>query len=116
MRLKPEDRHSDYIDGAWWPRSTDLATELPELLAALTTRLGRVDRIVYDPGRWSPPPRQVTVAEHSISREPYRFRLRNTMYVAGSNSAVTVRRVILTSTDSRTAHSAMADAFTLQQE
>jgi hypothetical protein len=56
------------------------------------------------------------VAEHSISREPYRFRLRNTMYVAGSNSAVTVRRVILTSTDSRTAHSAMADAFTLQQE
>ena len=116
MRLKPEDRHSDYIDGAWWPRSTDLATELPELLAALTTRLGRVDRIVYDPDSWSPPPRQVTVAEHSIGLEPYRFRLRNTMYVAGSNSTVTVRRVILPSTDSRTAHSAMADAFTLQQE
>jgi hypothetical protein len=116
LRLKPEDRHSDYIDGAWWPRSTDLATELPELLAALTTRLGRVDRIVYDPDSWTPPPRQVTVAEQSISLEPYRFQLRNTMYVVGSNSAVTVLRVILPSTDRRTAHSAMVDAVTLQQE
>lgn len=116
MRLKPEDRHSDYIDGAWWPRSTDLATELPELLAALTTRLGPVDRIVYDPDSWTPPPRQVTVAEQSISLEPYRFQLRNTMYVVGSNSAVTVLRVILPSTDGRTAHSAMVDAVTLQQE
>jgi hypothetical protein len=116
LRLKPEDRHSDYIDGAWWPRSTDLATELPELLAALTTRLGPVDRIVYDPDSWTPPPRQVTVAEQSISLEPYRFQLRNTMYVVGSNSAVTVLRVILPSTDRRTAHSAMVDAVTLQQE
>ncbi len=116
LRLKPEDRHSDYIDGAWWPRSTDLATELPELLAALTTRLGRVDRIVYDPDSWSPPPRQLTAAEHSISLEPYRFRSRNTMDVVGSNSAITLLGVILPSTDSRTAHSAMADAVTLQQE
>ncbi|WP_231982872.1 DUF5994 family protein, partial [Nocardia sp. 852002-20019_SCH5090214] len=116
LRLKPEDRHSDYIDGAWWPRSTDLATELPELLAALATRLGPVDRIVYDPDSWTPPPRHVTAAEQSISLEPYRFQLRNTMYVVGSNSAVTVLRVILPSTDRRTAHSAMVDAVTLLQE
>jgi len=116
LRLKPEDRRSDYIDGAWWPRSTDLATELPELLAALTTRLGPVDRIVYDPDSWTPPPREVTVAEHAISLEPYRFQLRNTMYVVGTDSAVTVLRVIPPSTDRRTAHSAMVDAVTLRQE
>ncbi|MDR7169120.1 hypothetical protein J2W56_002861 [Nocardia kruczakiae] len=114
LRLKPEDRHSAYIDGAWWPRSADLATELPELLAALTTR--QVDRIVYDPDSWSPPPRQVTVGDHSISLEPYRFRLRNTMYVVGADSAVTVLRVILPSADRQTAYRAMVDAVAPQQE
>jgi uncharacterized protein DUF5994 len=30
------------IDGAWWPRSDQLAGELPGLVAILTTRLGQV--------------------------------------------------------------------------
>ncbi|WP_146097635.1 DUF5994 family protein [Nocardia nova] len=116
LRLKPEGRHADYIDGAWWPRSTDLPTELPELLAALATRLSPVDRIVFDPNSWSAPPRQVTVGEHSISLEPYRFHLRNTMYVVGADSTVTVLRVILPITDRITADSEMADAATPRQE
>ena len=30
LRLKPEAPHSGYVDGAWWPRSDDLTTVLPE--------------------------------------------------------------------------------------
>jgi len=116
LRLKPEGTYSDYIDGAWWPRSTDLTAELPELLSVLTIRAGPVDRIVYDPDGWSSPPRQITVGTHSISLEPYRFQLRNTMYVVGADSAVMVLRVILPSTDDRTAHSELVDAATLRQE
>jgi hypothetical protein len=33
LRLKPKAPQSGYVDGAWWPRSDDLSTELPDLLA-----------------------------------------------------------------------------------
>ena len=33
LRLKPKAPLSGYVDGAWWPRSDDLAAELPDLLA-----------------------------------------------------------------------------------
>ena len=35
------------VDGAWWPRSTDLAAELPGLVAALDERGVRISRIAY---------------------------------------------------------------------
>ena len=47
-RLKPAHRCSGSVHGAWWPRSTHLTAELPALLAALSPRLGRIDRVIYD--------------------------------------------------------------------
>ena len=32
LRLKPKAPTTGYVDGAWWPRSDDLAIELPDLL------------------------------------------------------------------------------------
>lgn len=112
LKLKPEGMHSDYLDGAWWPRSTDLATELPDLLTVLATRLRALDRIVFDPDSWSPAPQQVTVGGHSITLEPYRFQLRNTMYVVGTDTAVMVLRVILPATDDHIARAELVDAGT----
>ena len=48
LRLKPKAPQSGYVDGAWWPRSDDLAAELPDLLAVLSVRLGRIDRVLYN--------------------------------------------------------------------
>nr|WP_269770356.1 MULTISPECIES: DUF5994 family protein [Mycobacterium] len=45
-RLKPKAHQSGYVDGAWWPRSDDLSAELPDLLAVLSVRLGRIDRVL----------------------------------------------------------------------
>ena len=56
LRLKPADQRFGSVQGAWWPRSTQLTTELPLLLAALSSRLGRVDRVVYDENAWAPAP------------------------------------------------------------
>lgn len=56
MRLKPADQRFGSVQGAWWPRSTQLTTELPLLLAALWPRLGRFDRVVYDENAWAPAP------------------------------------------------------------
>lgn len=56
LRLKPADQRFGSVQGAWWPRSTQLTTELPPLLAALSPRLGRFDRVVYDENAWAPAP------------------------------------------------------------
>jgi hypothetical protein len=53
LRLKPAHGSCGFVQGAWWPRSTRLRTELPSLLAALTLRLGPIDRVRYHQGDWS---------------------------------------------------------------
>ena len=51
LQLKPDPPASTYLDGVWWPRSTQLTTELPELVTRLSDRLGQ--------SPWSAPPRCV---------------------------------------------------------
>ncbi|WP_166347378.1 DUF5994 family protein [Phytoactinopolyspora limicola] len=41
------------VDGAWWPRSSDLATELPALVAALSRRGFIVARVAYHQTSWN---------------------------------------------------------------
>src|SRR3712207_9116379 len=50
------------FDGAWFPRSRDLAVELPELVAALDKRGLRVERFTYPLDAWSPAPPKVVAA------------------------------------------------------
>ena len=38
LPLKPAHRSCVFVQGAWWPRSTELTSELPSLLAALSLR------------------------------------------------------------------------------
>jgi hypothetical protein len=49
------------FDGAWFPRSRDLAVELPELIAELDRRDVRVERFTYSLDAWSPVARKVAV-------------------------------------------------------
>jgi hypothetical protein len=43
------------FDGAWWPRTRDLAAEIPELIAELERRGVRVERFTYALDAWSVP-------------------------------------------------------------
>jgi hypothetical protein len=56
MRLKPAHRSCGFVQGAWWPRSTELGAELPSLLAALSLRAGPIDSVLYHRDNWSPAP------------------------------------------------------------
>jgi len=56
MRLKPAHRSCGFVQGAWWPRSTELGSELPSLLAALSLRVGPIDSVLYHEDDWSPAP------------------------------------------------------------
>lgn len=66
LRLKPYRSVSEHVDGAWWPRSTRLADELPELLASVSARLGRVVMVGYRRNGWHETPPLVEIAGNPI--------------------------------------------------
>lgn len=59
LRLKPAHQTCGFVQGAWWPRTTELTTELPSLLAALSLRFGQIDAVSYHESDWSPAPLSV---------------------------------------------------------
>lgn len=54
------------LHGAWWPRSTDLAVELPELVAALDRRGVAVQRFTYPFATWHAVPRKLAVGDRVV--------------------------------------------------
>ncbi len=54
------------FDGAWFPRSRDLAVEVPELVAALDRRGLRIERFTYPLGPWLPAPRKLVVDDRIV--------------------------------------------------
>jgi hypothetical protein len=73
VRLRREGPAADVaFDGAWWPRSLDLAAELPELVAALATLNVRVERFTYPVDVWQPVDRKVVVAGRTVRTGAFR--------------------------------------------
>ncbi|MFF1833559.1 DUF5994 family protein [Streptomyces sp. NPDC058231] len=66
LSLAPAGTDPALLDGAWWPRSRDLAAELPELTAALDPLWGRITRVTVNPTFWPVIPRKVPVQGHVI--------------------------------------------------
>ncbi|MEU0250944.1 DUF5994 family protein [Streptomyces sp. NPDC006184] len=54
------------IDGVWWPRSPDLASELPKLLGGLPHVWGQVTSALVDQAVWSPFPGRLLVANQVV--------------------------------------------------
>jgi hypothetical protein len=48
-------------DGAWWPRTPDLAAEVPELITELSRRGVRIERFTYSLAAWPSLPRRIAV-------------------------------------------------------
>ena len=60
------------FDGAWFPRSNDLAAEVPELIAELERRGVRVERFTYALDAWLPAPRKVVVNGRTVRTGGFR--------------------------------------------
>ncbi|MFI5984547.1 DUF5994 family protein [Streptomyces sp. NPDC051555] len=61
LSLTPKTALVGRLDGAWWPRSRDLETELPALVAALAEPWGRITRVTVNPTRWPVIPHTIPV-------------------------------------------------------
>ena len=86
------------VDGAWWPHSTELRTELPDLVAVLGNWIGPIRRVVYDPSIWRPGPSRIIRGNAVTSVDPYRLVARDTIYLAGTHARDVVLFVVPPST------------------
>jgi Family of unknown function (DUF5994) len=66
LQLKPYRTVSEHIDGAWWPRSQHLVGELPDLVASMSDRLGKVVMVGYRRNGWDETPPLVEIAGHTV--------------------------------------------------
>ncbi|BBC93108.1 DUF5994 family protein [Streptomyces griseofuscus] len=66
LALKTDGPSRGLLDGAWWPRSRDLASELPALTDVLDPLWGRITRIVVNPKFWPVIPHKIPVGGHVV--------------------------------------------------
>ncbi len=66
LALKTDGASRGLLDGAWWPRSRDLLSELPALTDVLDPLWGRITRIAVNPRHWPVIPRKVPVDGHIV--------------------------------------------------
>jgi hypothetical protein len=107
LRLKPKAPPTGYVDGGWWPRSRDLAVELPSLAHVLAVRLGRVARVAFALEFWDTPPRQITVDGSVVRLEGFHSQDTHVVYLSGSDGQRLSVLVIPPEADISDAHDAM---------
>ncbi|MFM9696042.1 DUF5994 family protein [Streptomyces europaeiscabiei] len=66
VRLETRHDRRGVLDGVWWPRSRDIAAELPSLITALTGYLGPITRVGLDTGAWEALPTRMTIDERVV--------------------------------------------------
>ncbi|MFE0581559.1 DUF5994 family protein [Streptomyces sp. NPDC058874] len=60
LRLETTRSREGLLDGAWWPHTRDIETELPALIGVLTGHLGPITRVGVDASAWNAlPPRLI---------------------------------------------------------
>jgi hypothetical protein len=66
LRMETTPKRTGTFDGAWWPRSRDIGSQLSSLVIALTARLGPIARVGLDTNDWDETPGHLVVAGHTI--------------------------------------------------
>ncbi|MFI8392800.1 DUF5994 family protein [Streptomyces sp. NPDC085540] len=61
LRLETTRFREGLLDGAWWPRTRDIGTELPALISVLTGHLGPITRVGVDASAWNDLPARLVI-------------------------------------------------------
>ena len=110
LRLRPKALTTGYVDGAWWPRSRDLAAELPALLAVLAVRLGEIPRVSYNLTEWETAPSEIAADGVRVRLSGFWSRPPHTVdVVAGDRHRLTLL-LVPPDTSPSAAHHAMMRA------
>ncbi|MGO4648077.1 DUF5994 family protein [Nocardia sp. 2YAB30] len=107
LLLRDRDEESGGVDGAWWPRTDNLTTELHDLVAALTTRLGATARISFDWNSLSLSQRRIDAPDGIEVTGPLPDQPPQVMYVFGPHDRRLRLLVINPATTADRAHAQM---------
>ncbi|MFC7278496.1 DUF5994 family protein [Paractinoplanes rhizophilus] len=67
LRMDPVPSRTTVLDGAWWPRSTDVVAELPALVDTLADLRGPISHVLLNAGEWDlPHPRRATAGGRAV--------------------------------------------------
>ncbi len=66
LRLTSHRDATTTVDGAWWPYSRELVSELPELLVSLGDRLGPLVRVGYRRDDWTDTPPAALIGGRTV--------------------------------------------------
>jgi hypothetical protein len=109
LRLKPAHRSAGFVQGGWWPQTDQLYIELRQLLAALSSRSGTIERVIYDENSWTSASLRMEFRGHSVILEPRRTSP-NTLTVSGKKFGTLVLLVVPPDTEPAAAHAAVMTA------
>lgn len=90
LTLKSAEGSSGHVDGGWWPRSRDLAAELPDLLSELASRLGRIERVSYNLSVWGAVSRKLVVGKSVVRLAGFRSQHPDTIDVISGRRLITI--------------------------
>ncbi|WP_406280439.1 DUF5994 family protein [Nocardia sp. NBC_00881] len=110
LLLREGDEESGGVDGAWWPRTDNLTSELHDLVTALTPRLGATARISFDWNSLSLSQRRIDAPDGIEVTGPLPDQLPQVMYVFGPHDRRLRLLVINPATTADRAHAQMRKA------
>jgi hypothetical protein len=107
LELKPPVPAVGWVDGVWWPRSTDLIDELPALLTAVAARIGTVVLVGYHLNAWKAAPAHMKSGARSVALQGFTSEDPHSVVVVGTGGL----RLTLTVIPPQTTNAAAANAF-----
>ncbi|MGP3975070.1 DUF5994 family protein [Streptomyces sp. 8N114] len=71
LRLETTRLREGILDGAWWPRSRDIAAELPRLITKLSRHLGPITRVGLDASAWEELPTRLIIDDRVVHLDSF---------------------------------------------
>jgi hypothetical protein len=87
LEMKPSGAARGSVDGGWWPRSLEPATEFPALVAALDEWMHPVSRVTYNLDLWESAPRTLEVDGRVFRCGGFHSTDAHTVTVIGADSS-----------------------------
>ncbi|WP_222443368.1 DUF5994 family protein [Streptomyces misionensis] len=109
LRLETTASREGVLDGAWWPRSRDIAVELPALVSALTRYLGPVTRVGLDTAAWQRLPTRIVVDDRVVRIDSFPVS-DDTVLITRDDQDLFSLLVVPPNASPEAAHAAMAQA------
>jgi Family of unknown function (DUF5994) len=107
--LKPAHRSAGFVQGGWWPQTDQLYIQLRRLLAALSSRSGTIERVIYDENNWASASLRIEFRGHCVILKPSSTSS-NTLTVNGKKFGTLVLLVVPPDTEPTAAHAAVMTA------